>query len=104
MLIKHNAAAASPGPLRPQWLAIGPSAGPSATPAFVAADSQPRALARSSGPTESATYAWITLTVPPPAPCTRRDRNSSQSDVAKPKMTYAIADADRPMSNAGRRP
>ncbi len=30
--------------------------------------------------------------------------SSIQTEVAKPKMTYAMADAPRPISNAGRRP
>src|SRR5438105_15964171 len=47
MLMTHSAAAANPGPLRPQWLATLPRPGPNATPAFVAADRRPSPVARS---------------------------------------------------------
>jgi hypothetical protein len=46
----------------------------------------------------------MTLTVPPPAPCTIRETKRSQSELAKAKITYAIADAVSPISSAGRRP
>jgi hypothetical protein len=87
MLSTQSAAANRPGASRPHWLEREPSTGPIATPAFVAAESQPSAFARSSGAVASATYAWMTLTVPPPAPCTSREMNSSASECAKPKMT-----------------
>ena len=87
MLIPHNAAAVSPGPRDPRRNAADPSAGPIATPTLVAAESQPRALARLAGSTESATYAWMTPTVPPPAPCTSRESSSSQIELANANTT-----------------
>ena len=80
----QSPAAMSPGPWVPSRLAKVPRMGPTTTPADVAAESQPSARARSEGRTVSATYAWATPVVPPPAPWTKRDRNSSQSVSAKP--------------------
>ena len=110
-------AAASPGPrnlssgstakacaLTPKPSTQIPMAGPIATPALVAAETHPSDLARSSGFVASATYAWTTPTVPPPAPCTRRQRSSSSSECAKAKTTYASTDAPSPIISAGRRP
>src|SRR4051812_29433602 len=68
MFRRQRVAAARPGPDRPNRSEAEPIAGPIATPTLVAAESQPSALARFAGSTESATYAWITPTVPPPAP------------------------------------
>src|SRR6266702_715940 len=45
-LVTHSAAATSPGAARPQCAAEEPIAGPTITPAEVAAESQPRARAR----------------------------------------------------------
>src|SRR3954453_20139378 len=90
ILMTQSEAAARPGPREPNLSAADPSAGPIATPTLVAADNQPSALALLSGSTESATYAWITPTVPPPAPCTSRDNNSSQIVCANGKTTDAI--------------
>ena len=45
-----------------------------------------------------------TPVVPPPKPCTKRERNSSHRVEANPKITYAIAEAVSPTSSAGRRP
>src|SRR5919206_53525 len=104
MLIAQSVAAAIPGPRDPNLSAADPSAGPIATPTFVAAESQPSAFARFCGSTESATYAWMTPTVPPPAPCTNRDNNNNQIELANAKTRYAIPAALRPTSNAGRRP
>ena len=97
-------AATSPGAWRPKLKAAEPMKGPITTPALVAADSQPSALARSLGSIVSATYACATPVVPPPNPCTMREANSIHKLVAKPKITYANADAPRPMIIAGRRP
>ncbi len=55
MLRTQSAAAASPGACGPTTTNRDPSTGPSATPAFVAADSQPSPFARSSGSSASAT-------------------------------------------------
>ena len=46
---RQSAAATKPGAARPQWAANEPIAGPSITPAEVAAESQPSARARSPG-------------------------------------------------------
>ena len=46
----------------------------------------------------------MTPTVPPPAPCTMRERNRRNSESAYAKMMYAIAEAPRPIRRAGRRP
>ena len=81
-----------------------PITGPIMMPADVAAESHPRARARSSGRTVSATYAWATPVVPPPAPWMMREANSSHTLVASPKTVYAAADAKSPISSAGRRP
>src|SRR5579862_2444798 len=75
-----------------------------ATPALVAAETQPSARARLFGSVESATYAWTTPTVPPPAPWTIREMKSMTREPAYANMTYETADAPRAMSNAGRRP
>ncbi len=74
------------------------------TPALVAAESHPNALARSAGGMLSATYACTTPVVPPPSPCTNRERKSSQSEWANPNATYANAELASPTSSAGRRP
>src|SRR5256885_7574947 len=104
MLHRHRAAATRPGAACPARAAKEPTTGPITTPRLVAADSQPKALARSCGAIVSATYAWATPVVPPPRPWMKRDTNSNQSDAANPKTAYAMADAVRPTSNAGRRP
>src|SRR5436309_11666668 len=103
-LTPHNPAATRPGAISPQRAANEPSAGPTMTPKLVAADSHPSALARSCGAIVSATYACATPVVPPPSPWTKRDTNSSHSEPANPKITYAIAEADTPTSRAGPRP
>src|ERR1051325_8836388 len=103
-LMTQRAAATSPGAVSPPRAANEPTAGPTITPALGAAESQPRALARSWGGMVSATYACATPVVPPPSPCTNRDTNNCHSDPAKPKITYAIADALSPPSHAGRPP
>src|SRR5206468_5376040 len=100
----HRPAATRPGTVSPQRAVSDASPGPTMTPALVAADSQPSALARSCGSMVSATYAWATPVVPPPRPCTKRDANSSQRALANPKMTYATADPVRPTNSTGRRP
>jgi hypothetical protein len=46
----------------------------------------------------------MTPTVPPPAPCTIRDRNSSHNDSANPNTRYATPAALSAISRAGRRP
>ena len=74
----------APGAAWPKWAADDPIAGPTITPAEVAAESQPRARARSPGAMVSATYAWATPVVPPPAPCTTRERKSSHTLSANP--------------------
>src|SRR5688500_926 len=55
MLTTVSAAAASPGASGPSFAAKEPIAGPIATPAFVAAESQPRLFARFFGSVASAT-------------------------------------------------
>ena len=55
MFTTQSAAANRPGPLAPHVCESDPRSGPIATPAFVAAESQPSALARSSGAVLSAT-------------------------------------------------
>jgi hypothetical protein len=87
MFTMHSAAAISPGISRPTVNASEPSAGPIATPALVAAEIQPRLFARCSGSVASATYAWITPVVPPPAPCTTLERRRSQRLVEYAKTT-----------------
>ena len=57
MLINVRLAAARPGPAVPNAIADDPITGPIATPALVAAESQPSAFVRSSGFVASATYA-----------------------------------------------
>src|SRR5918995_1638082 len=74
MLIRQRVAATSPGAAWPKCAEKEPIAGPTMTPADVAAESQPSARARLAGSTVSATYAWATPVVPPPAPCTTRER------------------------------
>src|SRR5689334_19922881 len=83
----HKPAATRPGAVAPQRAAIDPSPGPTITPALVAADHQPNALARSWGAIVSATYAWATPVVPPPSPWTKRDAKSNHSELANPKIT-----------------
>ena len=82
-LTRHSAAAIIPGAACPKCAANDPIAGPTMTPAEVAAESQPSARARSAGSTVSATYAWATPVVPPPAPCTTRERKSSHTLVGQ---------------------
>ena len=83
-----SAAAASPGaPFPPMLIITDPKAGPATAPRLVTAESQPRLLVRCSGGEASATYACTTPIVPPPNPCTRRDRRSTDSDPANAKMT-----------------
>src|SRR5881628_976470 len=84
-LHKHRAAATRPGAACPARAAKEPKTGPITTPRLVAADSQPKALARSWGAIVSATYAWATPVVPPPRPWMKRDTNSNQRVVANPK-------------------
>src|SRR5712691_6254159 len=103
-LHRHSAAATRPGADWPARAANEPTTGPMTTPRLVAAESQPRALARSCGAIVSATYACATPVVPPPRPWMKRDTNSNQSDPANPKTTYARLDAVSPTSSAGRRP
>ncbi len=87
MFTSTSAAAARPGPCGPHTLCVtDPSTAPMLTPRLVAADSQPRALARWPGAIVSATYAWATPVVPPPNPWTKRHTNSSQSEPANPKI------------------
>src|SRR5687768_7923169 len=78
--------------------------GPIAIPALVAADSHPSALARSLDFTVSVTYACATPVVPPPAPCTTRERRSAQIFDAKAKTRNAATDPASPIRSAGRRP
>src|SRR3989304_593702 len=59
-------AAGGPGPRPPTPCTQEPITGPIATPAFVAAESQPSAFARSFGLVASAPYACTTPTGPPP--------------------------------------
>ncbi|MDZ7592507.1 MAG: hypothetical protein U5L05_17900 [Rubrivivax sp.] len=99
-----SSAASRPGAACPHPAAAEPITGPIATPALVAAESQPSVFARSLGSVASATYAWITPTVPPPAPCTRREKKISSSELEKAKMMYAMPLAAMPTSRAGRRP
>src|SRR5687768_117831 len=82
MLRRHNPAAINPGAWRPHVDAADPSSGPIITPTFVAAESHPNPFARFFGLTTSDTYAWMTPTVPPPAPWMMRETNSSQSESA----------------------
>src|SRR2546430_2374895 len=103
-LTSTSALAKTPGAAAPNRCRNDPNAGPMTTPALVAADSQPSAFARSRGSIVSTTYACTTPVVPPPSPCTNRDRNNSQTVCAKPNTAYAIADVPSPTSNAGRRP
>ena len=56
-LTKTRALANKPGAASPKRCMNDPIAGPMITPALVAADSHPKALARSRGTIESATYA-----------------------------------------------
>src|SRR3954453_8273139 len=84
-----SASAAAPIPgaaLPPKLIIADPNAGPATAPRLVTAESQPRLLVRSSGDDASATYACTTPIVPPPNPCTRRERSSTGTDPAKPKM------------------
>src|SRR5579862_1746509 len=104
MLMRQITAASSPGPCGPSLADNEPIAGPPATPRFVAADSQPRAFARSLGAVSSATYAWMTPTVPPPMPVTMRDKNSIQIEPENAKMMYPNTDAKSAIRSAGRRP
>src|SRR3954447_14468192 len=86
----RTASAAAPVPgaaLPPRLIITDPNAGPATAPKLVTAESQPRLLVRSSGEDASATYACTTPIVPPPSPCTRRERSSTGTDPAKPKMT-----------------
>src|SRR6185437_16976279 len=78
MFSTHSTAASNPGACDPHLVVSEPKSGPSTTPRLVAAESHPSPLARFFGSTLSATYAWITPVVPPPAPCTSRDTSSSQ--------------------------
>src|ERR1051325_8409225 len=103
-LMTQRAAATSPGAVSPPRAANEPTAGPTITPALAAAESHPRALAGSWGGLVPATSACATPVAPPPSPCTNRDTNNCHSDPAKPKITYAIAEALSPTSSAGRRP
>ncbi len=103
-LTSTSAAATMPGTAVPKAYAIEPMNGPMTTPALVAAEIHPSALARSAGAIVSATYACATPVVPPPNPCTMREANNIHRLVASPKMTYAKADALSPMIIAGRRP
>src|SRR5207247_9032468 len=77
--------------------------GPMTTPALVAADSHPRAFARSAGAMVSATYACATPVAPPPAPWTARDANRSHSPFANPKIRDATPDPASPVISARRR-
>src|SRR5690606_29464375 len=104
MFTVQSSAANRPGAGRPSCIVVEPSTGPMVTPRLVAADSQPNARARSCGFVASATYAWITPTVPPPAPWITRDRSNSHTESANANTTYAIADAPSPIRSAGRRP
>src|ERR1041385_4848762 len=101
---RQMAAAINPGYACPRCEAPEEMIGPIAIPAPVAAESQPRAWARSLGFTVSVTYAWATPVVPPPAPWMIRERKRSQRCPAKAKTTYAIADPVSPIRSAGRRP
>src|SRR5512147_1443395 len=104
MLSTHSPAAMSPGPAEPRYVATDPNAGPIITPTFVAADSQPSPFARFLGSTASATYAWITPVVPPPAPWMARERRSIHTEVENANTMYAITDALSPIRSAGLRP
>src|SRR5665213_491942 len=104
MFSAHSMAATSPGQCGPILCENDASAGPIATPAFVADDSQPSPRARCCGATLSATYAWITPVVPPPAPWMTRDTSSSQYESAYANTAYAIIDAPSPNNSAGFRP
>ena len=55
MFVTHSAAATNPGAEGLMCCDHEPMTGPNATPAFVAADSQPRLFARSLGAVASAT-------------------------------------------------
>jgi len=103
-LPRQSVAAMSPGAAIPRFVAREPMAGPIITPALVAADSQPNALARSLGSMASPTYACATPVVPPPAPCTRRDNTSIHGVTAKANTRKPSAEAVNPTSSAGRRP
>src|SRR6266540_3843036 len=85
-VVSISAAATSPGTSVPKVRATEPMAGPIITPALVAAEIYPSALARSDGAIVSATYAWATPVVPPPSPCTTRDANNIHKLVAYPKI------------------
>src|SRR5205085_12404309 len=104
-LRRQKPAAPKPGPRCPHHCTkIDPKAGPITAPALVAAESQPSPFARSSGLLVSATYACSTPTVPPPRPCTTRERSRIQIVPASPKTTYATAEISKPEMTAGRRP
>src|SRR5689334_22035428 len=78
-------AARIPGAVWPQREAKDPITGPNIVPRFVAAEIHPSDRARSPAGTVSAMYACVTPVVPPPAPCTNRERNNSQTEFANPK-------------------
>ena len=103
-LTTHSAAATRPGAVSPACVASEPRAGPTMTPRLVAAESHPKALARSFAGMVSATYACATPVVPPPRPCTNRETKSSHRASANPKIRYARAEAPKPTRIAGRRP
>ncbi len=85
---RHSAAATNPGAMWPPIRnAHDPMAGPIMKAAPEAAESQPSTCARRSGAVVSATYAWATAIVPPEAPCTRREMNSTVTVVASPNRT-----------------
>src|SRR5687768_17764255 len=87
MFTRQTAAAISPGAWRPHVDAAEPISGPIITPTLVAADNHPSPFARFLGSTTSDTYAWMTPTVPPPAPWIMRETNSSQSESANANTT-----------------
>src|SRR5215831_16523256 len=73
---KHRQAARIPGHCWPQYVANEPITGPSIVPTFV----------------------------PPPRPCTIRQKNNSHIAFAKPKTKNAAVDAERLIKRVGRRP
>ena len=78
--------------------------GPSATPAFVAADSQPRRLRALARLDRVGDVRLDDADRPAARPLDEARQEEQPERVRVREDTYAIADADMPTINAGRRP